>query len=67
MSMEYKKSWEKFLDEMGESMPDIEIEFSSGWNSCKDEVLNILHTKIQNADFSYEHVDKRFIELIEKL
>lgn len=33
----------------------------------KKKVLKILHTPIQNADLSWETVDKRFIKQIEKL
>lgn len=39
----------------------------TGWDACKDEILKILTTPIQNADLSWEHVDSRFIEEIKKL
>ena len=42
MSEEYNKSWEKFLEEMGEDTPEFEVEFAYAWRTCKEEVLKIL-------------------------
>ena len=58
MSIEYNEAWDVFLDKMGENTPEIEMEFYNGWKSCKESVLKILKQPIQNADLSWEEVDK---------
>lgn len=67
MSDAYNNSWNKFLDKMGENQPEIEVEFSNGWEYCKEECLKILKTKLQNADLSEEFVDSRYIDMIKLL
>lgn len=41
--------------------------YNDGWNDCKRRVLEILKQPIQNCDLSWEEIDSRFIEKIEKL
>lgn len=36
------------------------------WEACKQECLKILKKPIQNCDLSWEEVDKRYIDRIEK-
>lgn len=36
------------------------------WETCKQECLKLLKRPIQNCDLSWEEVDKRFIDKIEK-
>ena len=52
---------------MGESEPDIEVEFAAGWRGCKEAILNILKRDLQNLDLSTDSCDSRYIEQIEKL
>jgi len=37
-----------------------------GWGECKNAILEILNQPIQNADLSWEEIDTRFIEKIER-
>lgn len=67
MSEAYNKAWKQFIDEMGEDTPDIEVEFSTAWRTCKEQVLKILNNPIQNADLSHESCDSRFLEKISEL
>ena len=67
MSHPYNLAWEKFIEEMGESEPDIEVEFDAGWRGCKEAILNILKRDLQNLDLSTDSCDSRYIEQIEKL
>jgi len=36
------------------------------WDACKHECLKLVRQPIQNCDLSWEEVDKRFIEKLEK-
>lgn len=36
------------------------------WTSCKQECLKLLRKPIQNCDLSWEEVDARFVDKIEK-
>lgn len=67
MNEAYNKAWKQFMDEMGDNVPSVEVEFSTAWKACKDQVLKILNVPIQNADLSHETCDSRFIEKISKL
>lgn len=67
MNYPYNKAWEDFLEKCGESEPDIEVEFSSGWAACKEEVLKILQQDLQNCDLSTDSCDNRYIEKVKEL
>lgn len=36
------------------------------WDACKQECLKLVQQPIQNCDLSWEEVDKRFIEKLER-
>ena len=38
----YNDYWEEWLNECGEDEPDHEDDFSAGWHSCQETVLEIL-------------------------
>jgi hypothetical protein len=56
-------------DEWVSSIGSTEFEKRMGkviWDACKNEVLKILKKPIQNCDLSWEEIDERFIDRIEK-
>ena len=61
--MNYKE-WYKTMPGLGMSE---EAVAGVAWRACRDEVLKILKQPIQNCDLSWEEIDSRFIEKIEKL
>lgn len=65
MSIKYVKAWQEYIEYKKPTF--LEDDFANGWLACKAAVLEILNQPIQNADLSWEEVDKRFIEKIEKL
>jgi len=71
VSEEIKEAYFKFIHPYDPYIAvypvDDEAYFIAGWNACKERILNLLKQPIQNADLSWEEVDKRFIDKIEKL
>jgi len=51
-------NYDAVLDTKEENEPDALAIYAFGWNACKKEVLKILNQSIQNADLSWEEVDK---------
>ena len=46
---------------------DLKLQYDYGWYNCKQEVLRILNTPLQNLDLSEDWCDERYIEQIKKL
>ena len=52
MEFKYNEAWQKWVDKCGESEPDIDSSFASGWNSCMEEVLKVME-KYKDSCCSY--------------
>lgn len=67
MSEQYKKYFKEFLDETGEEEPSFDDAYGSGWEKCKEAVLEVLKQPLQNLDLSTDQIDSRFLEKIKGL
>jgi len=66
-SKEFNK-WAASFFSWEDPTPEKDIEACElAWNACKNRVLKILETPIQNLDLSTEEVDRRFIDKIKEL